>query len=96
MCGGVVFDLSVRGELLPSAPTYPPPHAHHTQPPATANREEAEAVGSFKDLLEEIPVTVRNPGIISALLFDMQVGGLLAPPNRIEWRHTLPWSHPHP
>lgn len=30
-------------------------------------------MGSFKDLLEEIPVTLRNPGIVSALLFDMQV-----------------------
>ncbi len=30
-------------------------------------------MATFKDLLEEIPVTLRNPGIVSALLFDMQV-----------------------
>jgi hypothetical protein len=41
--------------------------------PTTPTREEADAVATFKDLLEEIPVTLRNPGIVSALLFDMQV-----------------------
>lgn len=50
-----------------TAPTHPPTHL------LNITREEAEAVGSFKDLLEEIPVTLRNPGIVSALLFDMQV-----------------------
>jgi hypothetical protein len=31
-----------------------------------------QAVSSFQQLLEEIPVVIRNPGIVSALLFDMQ------------------------
>lgn len=31
-----------------------------------------QAVASFRDLFEEIPVVIRNPGIVSALLFDMQ------------------------
>ena len=55
--------------------TIPTDHYQPTNPTTRPiqRREEAEAVGSFKDLLEEIPVTLRNPGIVSALLFDMQV-----------------------
>ena len=42
----------------------------HLRTPTT--REEVEGVVSFKDLLEEIPVVIRNAGIVSAFLWDMQ------------------------
>lgn len=42
----------------------------HVRVPTT--REEVESVSSFKDLMEEIPVVIRNPGIVSAFLWDYQ------------------------
>jgi len=42
----------------------------HLRTPTT--REEVEGVVSFKDLMEEIPVVIRNAGIVSAFLWDMQ------------------------
>lgn len=54
-------------------------------------------MGSFRDLLEEIPVTIRNPGIVSALLFDMQVRRCVTtirPSNRVT-QLSLPYLKTH-
>lgn len=38
-------------------------------------REKKNEVIKPSEILEELPIKIRNPGIINALIFDLQVGG---------------------
>ncbi|CAN0311893.1 unnamed protein product, partial [Ectocarpus fasciculatus] len=39
-------------------------------------REKKNEVIKPSEILEELPIKIRNPGIINALIFDLQVGGV--------------------